>query len=184
MPPIEIGGDDGQRNFELVEIIRHAVGQELSAEFFRIDQGGTAEAHAEQVCKRAGARGDEPAEHVRAVVGEPDDEATDLLARHPGGIGGADQRADRRAGDGDGLPAHFVERFEHRDMREPARAAAAKREREALRHRAPASRAKSQAVAASGRTSGAMAAAVSLVAVPSRTRPTMPCRIAARRKKL
>ena len=40
------------------------------------------------------------------------------------------------------------------------------------------------AFAASGRTSGAMAAAFSLVAVPSRTRPTMPCRIAASRKKL
>src|SRR3954464_4744328 len=105
-------------------------------------------------------------------------------------MGGADQRADRRRRDGDRLPSHFVERFEHGDMGEPAGPAPAKRERKGLLarkvpgHRAPASHAKSQAVAASGRTSGAMSAAVSLAAVPSRTRPTMPCRIAARRKKL
>src|SRR5262249_58509262 len=87
---------------------------------------------------------------------------------------GSDQCADRGAGDGGGLLAHVVERFEHRDMREPARAAAAERKAETPRHSAPASRANSQALTASGRTSGAMAAAVSLGAVPSRTRPTMP----------
>ena len=38
----------------------------------------------------------------------------------------------------------------------------------------PASRANDQAVAASGRTISALAGAYSLVAVPSRTRPTMP----------
>ena len=51
---------------------------------------------------------------------------------------------------------------------------AAERKGKALRHCAPASRANSQALMASGRTSGAIAAAFSLVAVPSRTRPTMP----------
>ena len=76
------------------------------------------------------------------------------------------------------------------DVRDPARAAATQcqrktlRARQALAHGAPASRANAQAFSASGRTSGAMAAALALVAVPSRTRPTMPCRMAARRKKL
>ena len=40
------------------------------------------------------------------------------------------------------------------------------------------------AVAASGRIISALAGAWSLVAVPSRTRPIIPCRIAAMRKKL
>src|SRR5262249_5571941 len=127
-------------------------------------------------------RRDQAAEHLGAVVGERDDEAADVPARHPRRVGRADQRADRGAGDGGGPFAHVVERFEHRDMGEPARAAAAECKGKALRHRAPASRANSQALTASGRTSGAMAAAVSLAAVPAR--PTMPWKIAARRKKL
>ena len=47
-----------------------------------------------------------------------------------------------------------------------------------------ASRANSQALSASGRTISALAGANSDVAVPSRTRPMMPCKIAAMRKKL
>jgi len=44
--------------------------------------------------------------------------------------------------------------------------------------------AKPQALSASGRIISALAGANSLVAVPSRTRPMMPCRMAAMRKKL
>src|SRR6185437_8981027 len=50
--------------------------------------------------------------------------------------------------------------------------------------RAPASRANSHALSASGRIISALAGANSLVAVPSRTRPMMPCKMAAMRKKL
>src|SRR6266446_6987296 len=181
---IEVGRDDGQGNFERAEIVRHLAGQELLAEFFRVDQRGAAEAQVEEIGKRARARRDQAAKNLGAVMGERDDEAADLPARHPRRVGGCDQGADRGAGDGGGLLAHVVERFQHRDVGEPARAAAAEREGKSLRHRAPASRANSQALTASGRTSGAMAAAFSLVAVPSRTRPTMPWKIAARRKKL
>ena len=184
LPPIEVGRDDGQGNFELAEIVRHLVGQELLAEFFRVNQRGAAEAQVEEIGKRARARRDQAAKNFGAVMGERDDEAADLPARHPRRVGGCDQGADGGAGDGGGLLAHIVERFQHRDVGEPARAAAAEREGETLCHRAPASRANSQALTASGRTSGAMAAAFSLVAVPSRTRPTMPWKIAARRKKL
>src|SRR5262249_54809749 len=151
-------------------------------EFFRVDQRGAAQADIEQVGEGAGAGRDQATEDLGAVVGEREDEAANILARHAGGIGGPDQRADRGAGDGGGFAAHLVDRLEHRDMREPARATAAQCKREALAHRAPASRAYCQALTASGRTSGAIAAAVSLVAVPSRTRPTMPCRMAASRK--
>ena len=109
--------------------------------------------------------------------------AAHLAAAHAGGIARADERADRGAGDGDRLDAHLVERLGHDDMGEAARPAAAERQRHGF-HFAPASRAKRQAVSASGRTICALAAACSLVAVPSRTRPAMPCRIAAMRKKL
>src|ERR1700722_11229336 len=50
--------------------------------------------------------------------------------------------------------------------------------------RAPASLANSQALSASGRIISALAGANSDVAVPSRTRPIMPCKMAAMRKKL
>src|SRR5260370_1000265 len=81
-----------------------------------------------------------------------------------------------------GRDDELVERRDHGDMGEPARPAAAEREREGLH--APASCANRHAVAASGATMAALAGAYSLVAVPSRTRPTMPWKIAARRKKL
>ena len=64
------------------------------------------------------------------------DVAADLPAGHAGRIGRADQRADRGAGDRDRPHAHLVERLEHHDMGEAARAAAAEREREASSFRA------------------------------------------------
>src|SRR5262249_12759341 len=200
LAPVEVGGDDGQGNFELAEIVRHLIRQELLAEFFRVDQRGAAEAQVEEIGKRARARRDQAAEDFRAVVSERNDEAADFPARHPRRVGGADQRADRGAGDGGGLLGHVVERLEHRDRGAPTRVAAAARKGgtlrqrraasraeckvDSLRQRAAASRATSRVLPASGRASGAMAAAFSLVAVPSRTRPTMPWKIAARRKKL
>src|SRR5436305_4375894 len=100
-------------------------------------------------------------------------EAAHLAPGHARSIGGADKRAARAPGDSDRLVAELIERLEHRDMRKPARAAAAERQRKAFAHCAPATRANSRALAASGRTSGAIARAFSLVAVPSRTRPTI-----------
>src|SRR5262249_45951263 len=107
----------------------------------------------------------------------------DFFSAHAGGVACADEGADRSAGNRYRFDAQFVERFEHDDMSKAARAAAAKRQCHALAH-APASRAKVQAVSASGRTSAALAGACSLGAVPSRTRPAIPCKIAAMRKKL
>src|SRR5262249_48732216 len=188
--PVEIGGDDSQRNGQSAEIVGHRFGQELLAEFLRVHQRGTAETDTEQVGESAGSRGNQPAPDLAATVGERDHVASEIPAGQTGGVGSPDQRADRGAGDRDRLGPDLVERLEHGDVREAAGPAATERERNALAgrrdlaHCAPASRAKAQALTASGCTSGAMAAAFSLVAVPSRTRPTMPCRIAARRKKL
>ena len=224
-PAVEIGGHDGQRNLQRRKIRRHRVGQELEAEFFRVHQRRLAEGAGEKLRQRAGARLHQPPPDLAGIVGERDYIMADILAAHAGRIGGADQRADRGAGDGDGFDPHLVEGLDHRDVRKPARPAAAERKREGFhRHtlslreewaaagavllmrsrlwpRLPAPRpgllhedpgqdyapvltANSQAFAASGRTSVALAAATALVAVPSRTRPTMPCRIAAMRKKL
>ena len=168
----------------LVEFPGHLLRQELLAEFLRIYEGGAAEAHVQQAGKRPRAARDQAAEDFAAIVRERQHEAANIPRRHPGGIGRTEQRADRAAGDDGRLSAQLVEGFEDGDMRDPARAASAQGKREAPAHPAPAWRANSHALHASGRTSGAMASAFSLVAVPSRTRPTIPCRIAARRKKL
>src|SRR5262249_24117910 len=117
------------------------------------------------------------------VMGDAEHVAADVLACHPSGIGGTDERASRCPGNDDRLDSQFVEGFEHGNMREAARSAGAKCAGDRF-HRAPASKANDQALAGSGRTSSALDAACSLVAVPSRTRPTMPWRIAASRKKL
>ena len=117
------------------------------------------------------------------IIFEMDGVTPHVAAGHARRVTGADDRADGSAGNRHGLHAHLVERLGHDDMREPSRAAAAKCEGEGF-HLAPASRAKRHAVSASGRTIWPLAAACSLVAVPSRTRPAMPCKIAAIRKKL
>src|SRR5262249_2957032 len=116
------------------------------------------------------------------VGGKATDVAADRLPAHPRAIERAGHGADRGARNCNGPDAQLVERLEHRDMRESARAAGTERKRQAF-HQAPAP-ANDHATVASGRTMSALAAACSLVAVPSRTRPAMPCRIAAIRKKL
>src|SRR5690349_10495979 len=108
----------------------------------------------------------------------------DFLGRNARSISGADQRAKTAAGDDRGLDSHLVEDFKHGNMGETARRATAKREADPRGAHAPALFAKNQAVSAKGRTSLAMRRASRLAAVPSRTRPTMPWRMAAIRKKL
>src|SRR5262249_7968076 len=156
------------------EVLRHLVRQELLAELFRIHEDRAAESHAEQIGKGACPRRNQAPKHFGAIVRERYDEAAYFAPRHAGSIGSADQRAARAPGNDDRFAAELVERLEHRDMREPARAATAERKRKALAHCAPAAGGNSRALAASGRTSGAIARAFLLVAVPSRTRPTMP----------
>src|SRR4029077_15341468 len=173
---MEVGRDHREWNLQRGEILRHGLRQKLRAEFLGIELGRLTESAGEQIGERTGTRGDEPARDLATVMRERDDVAAELLAAHAGGVSRADERADRGAGDGGGFYAQFVERLEHRNMREPARAAAAKRQRKRLH--APPGRANPQALAASGRTISALAAAKALVAVPSRTRPTMPWRIA------
>ena len=68
-------------------------------------------------------------------MSEADDMMPDVFAVHAGRIRGADQCADRGAGDRHGFHAHVVERFDHRDMRKPARAAAAECQREGFHSR-------------------------------------------------
>src|ERR1700732_4066609 len=65
-------------------------------------------------------------------MGKTDDVMADILAAHASGISGADQGAERGAGNCGGFDAHLIKRLDHRDMGEPPRAAAAKRERKAF----------------------------------------------------
>src|SRR5262249_27332173 len=147
-----------------------------------VDLRGLAKPPVQQIAEITGACGHQPSPRLAPIVREGDDVVTDVLAAHAGGVGRPDERADRSAGDRSRPHAHLVKCFDHRDVGEPAGAAAAKRQCESFH--APAWEANSKALAASGRTSCALLAASALVAVPSRTLPAMPCMIAARRKKL
>ena len=129
---MQIGRHHRERNRKFREIRGDSFGQELLTEFLGVDLRSVAERSGEKIGERARARRDEPAHCFAAVVREADDVAANILAANPCRIGGADQRADRGAGDGDRLHAHLVERFDHRDMRQPTRTAATEREREGL----------------------------------------------------
>ena len=188
---MQVGRHDGERNLQVGETLRKQLADECVEEFRAVDRERIAEAGAENLRPRDRARRHHAAQHLAAVMRERKEMPPHRAAGEPRRIAGADHRADRGAGDHRGLHAHLVERLDDRDVGDPARAAGAEREREGFHlsltlriHLAPACCANSQAVAASGRTICARAGAFSLVAVPSRTRPTMPCRIAARRKKL
>ena len=160
----------------------HLRRHELFAKLLGVDLRGLAKPPVQQIAEITGACGHQPAPRFAPIVREADDVVADILAAHACGIGGADERADRGAGDHSRPHAHLVERFDDRDMGEPARTAAAKRQ--SKRFHAPAWEANSKALAARGRTSCALPPARALDAVPSRTLPAIPCMIAARRKKL
>src|SRR5262249_60427837 len=163
------------------------------AEFRRVDQQRSAERGREHARQRDGAGGEQPRDRFAARVRERDHVAADCLAGEASRIGGPDRRADGTAGNRDRTDADLVERLDDDDVGKPACPAAAERKAERLAralgpsargHLAPAARANSQAFAAIGRTICARAGATSLVALPSRTRPTMPWIIAVMRKKL
>ncbi len=100
LAPVQVGRDHRERNLQRGKILRHRFGQKLGAEFFRVELRRLTEGTGEQVGQRAGARGDQPARDLAAVMRQRDDVATNILAAHAGGVGGANKRADRGAGDG------------------------------------------------------------------------------------
>ena len=65
-------------------------------------------------------------------MGNRNDVTTDVFRAHASGIGSPDQGANRGPGDGDGLHAHLIDCFEHRDMSEATGAAATEREGKTL----------------------------------------------------
>ena len=171
--------------FKRGEVVRHFGRQELRAEFLGVEQQRIAERRWRAIrdsCRRA--RREQPPEDVAAVVRERDDGAADLLAAHAGGIGRADAPRRSRCRRSPTGRTPISSSASSTAICASARAPPPPSASATRFHRAPASRAKRQAVSASGRTICALAGACSLVAVPSRTRPAMPCRIAAMRKKL
>ena len=86
----------------------------------------------------AHARGVKIAHEIEALLQHLDGVRADLLAAEPRGVGGGEDGADRRAGDDLGAQAELVEGFQHRNVRQPARAAAAERQGDARACRAAA----------------------------------------------
>ena len=76
------------------------------------------------------ARREQLADDVEALAQRLLGMRPDQLGRQPRGVGGAEDGADRGAGDDLGLQAQLVEHLQHQNMREPARAAAAQRQRD------------------------------------------------------
>ena len=96
---VQIRRHDGQRDLQRGKVRRHLLGQELRAEFFGVHLRRLTEGAGEKMRERAGARLHQPAPDFAGIVRERDDVVADVLAAHAGRIGGADQRADRGAGD-------------------------------------------------------------------------------------
>ena len=73
--PVEIGGDDGERNAQCLELFGNVFRQELLTELFRVEQRRAAEPEVEKIRKGAGAAGNQAPEYVGTIMGERDHEA-------------------------------------------------------------------------------------------------------------
>ena len=105
------------------KFLRHGFRKELRAKFLGVDLCRLTERAGENVGERARACGNKAAHRLAAIVGETDDVTANVLAAHPRGVSGADQRTDRGAGDRDRLYPDLVERLDDGNMGETARAA-------------------------------------------------------------
>src|SRR5262245_19143872 len=180
----EVGGHDLERDLSILDMPCDSVGKDEAGELLPVDQERGEALSLQEIPEARPFDAEQVFGRLHPVGEDKAGIIADVLGREAGGIGSSDHRAEAAAGDDRRLDPHFIEDFEHGDMGEAARRAAAEGKADLRRAHAPASLAKCQAVSAKGRTSPAMRRALRLAAVPSRTRPTMPCRMAAIRKKL
>ena len=103
LAPMQIGRDHRERNLQRGKILWHRFRQKLRAEFLGVELRRLAERAGKQIGQRAGARSDQPARDLAAVMRQRDDVAANVLAAHAGGVSRADQRADRGAGNRGGF---------------------------------------------------------------------------------
>ena len=99
----------------------------------RRDEGRARRQRPEQAARHAHARGVKIAHQIEPLFQHLVGVRADLLAAEAGGVGGGEHGADGRAGDDLGPQAELVEGFQHRNVGEPARAAAAERQADAGR---------------------------------------------------
>ena len=128
---VEVGRHDLERDLQLREVARQLRGQHHVEQRLGRQQGGVHRQDVEDLEDRLGARRDQQAGEAEALA------AQDLLGvranelgRQPGRVGGTEDRPDRGAGDDVGLEAQLIEHLQHQDVRQPARAAAAQRQRD------------------------------------------------------
>ena len=100
------------------------------------DEGRARRQRPEEAAGHAHARRVKVAHQIEPLLQHLVGVRADLLAAEAGGVGGGEHGADRGAGDDLGAQAQLVEGFQHRNVREPARAAAAERQADAGRSRA------------------------------------------------
>ena len=125
-PGVEVAGDDLQRDFQLLEGLR----QELKARHEGFEDHVRVElrrhrAAAQKIGEGERPRPPQPRQHFPALGIEADRGLAHVLAAEAGRVAGADDRADRGAGDQRRLDAELVERLADEDMHHPAGAAAA-----------------------------------------------------------
>src|SRR5947207_1338474 len=162
----------------------HPFGKHEAHQFLALDvEGG--EALQRQEIAEPGLPGAEHVAHGTETAAEQHLGAlANVARRNARSIGSADQRSDAAARDDRRLDAKFVEDLKQQNMGKSPGTAAAESKTDFGGAQAPASLAKVKPVSARGFTCVPISAALTLAEVPSRTRPAIPWRMAARRKKL
>ena len=133
-PAVEIGGDDAERNAKVLEFIGDAIERrnEIPKNELRIELGRHDPA-ADEIGEGNGTRPPELVEDGSAMRIEFDGQFAHLAAGGAGGVGRADDGADRCRGDGGRPDAEFVEGFADEDMGDAARSAATESKSNTLR---------------------------------------------------
>ena len=126
--PVIIGRDRDEGDGEILESVGNLLGPEAIEQPFAVEQHRIATR--EEIAETAHARLENGAEDLGAVAEGHKRMRAQAGRRYACRVSRPDDRADRGAGDGDRPKAHFIERFEHGDMGEAARSAAAERKRD------------------------------------------------------
>ena len=118
---VVVGGHDLERDLEVGEVARHRRGQHELEQRLGIEQGGADGQDVEDLEHRLRPGRQEVAGDAEALAQRLLGVRPDELGRESRCIGGAEDGADRGAGDDLGPDAQLVEHLQHQDVGEPAR---------------------------------------------------------------